>query len=166
MDGNTSLSHTVLIGIGGNVGVVCDTFQQALQALSDTPGVHVQSHSKWIRSTPVGPVPDQADFTNGAAILKTNMQPKALLELLHDIERTLGRRREDEIHWGPRTIDLDLLAFDDLVLSGENIEIPHPRMAQREFVLEPLMEIAPDYIHPILKVTVSELLSQLREKDC
>lgn len=103
---------------------------------------------------------DQPKFINMAAEVETGEEPQRLLEILKSIEKEMGR--EQTFRWGPRTIDLDILFYDDLVMDTPDLRIPHPLMYQREFVLRPLSEIAPDKVHPVLKKTVRELLSELR----
>src|SRR5262249_51390245 len=103
--------------------------------------------------------PGQGLFKNAAAVVETSLQPLALLHLLQDIESRFGRVRL--VRWGQRTLDLDLLLFDDQLIDTPELSLPHPRLATRRFVLEPLAEIAPDAIDPITKRTIAELLSDL-----
>lgn len=105
-------------------------------------------------------VKDQPRFINMALEACTFLGPLNLLQLLKDIERSLGR--EQTIRWGPRTIDLDILFYDDLIFSSEDLIIPHPLLHERMFVLEPLAEISPDRVHPVLKKSVRSLLDTLK----
>ncbi|MGB7291648.1 MAG: 2-amino-4-hydroxy-6-hydroxymethyldihydropteridine diphosphokinase [Thermodesulfobacteriota bacterium] len=141
------------IGIGSNQGNRIDYCRKALRAI--TKFAVIKSLSSVYETEPVGVV-DQPDFINCAVEIETGLGPYALLSRLLDIENELGRKRVGA--GGPRTIDLDLIFYDDLVIQGEELTIPHPRAHLRRFVLEPLREIAPDFIHPILKVSVSRLL--------
>ena len=114
---------------------------------------------------PVGG-PDQDDYLNAAAEIETELQPYELLAITNGIEDACGRERT--VRWGPRTLDIDILMMGDLVMSDEQLTLPHPRMAQREFVLAPLAEIAPRAVHPTTGRDISALLAALRtpEADC
>jgi len=109
---------------------------------------------------PVGPVQD--DFLNGCALLETELEAEALLELLLKTELDFGRVRVE--HWGPRSLDLDLILYGDQVIATERLQVPHPRLAERSFVLTPLAEIAPAWIEPTSGKSISELASQLGEE--
>ena len=154
--------HTVYIGIGSNLGDRKHYLDQAVEQLGKDPYIRVLKVSKYIETEPYGPV-EQPDFLNGAAKLETLYSPKELLSVLHDIEQEAGRKRI--VHWGPRTLDLDILLYDDAVIREEDLYIPHVEMEKRAFVLEPLAEIAPHVVHPLLHRTVSRLLSELKEQD-
>lgn len=148
---------TVHIGIGSNLG---DREQHCLKAirLFSDKGVLVRRRSSMYETEPWG-VKDQPRFVNMAIEGETALTPARLLEVLKMIEDEVGR--VETFRWGPRVIDLDILLYDDLVMSTPELTIPHPRMHEREFVLRPLAEIAPDKTHPVLKKTVKELLSDL-----
>jgi len=148
---------TVHIGIGSNLG---DREEHCLKAIRLFPekGVLVRRRSSVYETEPWG-VKDQARFLNMAIEGETALTPARLLEVLKMIEDEVGR--VETYRWGPRVIDLDILLYDDLVMSTPELTIPHPRMHEREFVLRPLAEIAPDKTHPVLKKTVKELLSDL-----
>ena len=129
-----------VIGIGGNVGDVALAFREALGELDRVPGVHVAAASSLYRTAPVGGV-EQDDFLNAAALLEVTLGPVQLLQLLLATETGHGRTRE--IHWGPRTLDLDLLWQEGVVLAAPGLIVPHPRLHERRFALQPLVEIAP-----------------------
>lgn len=133
-------AHTVYIGFGGNVGDSPAIIACARQALAEIDATAAIGHSSLYLSKPHGPVP-QNDFVNAVSCYRTYLSADRLLQEMQAIEQALGRRRE--VHWGPRTIDLDMLLFDAIELNTEQLRLPHPCLAEREFVLYPLFEIAP-----------------------
>jgi len=135
------------IGLGGNVGDVGAAFDSALGMLTATPGLRVVRASRRYR-TPAWGKTDQPDFINAVAELTTTLAPLELLGALHAVERAHGRDREAETRWGPRTLDLDLLAIEGVVLDSAALTLPHPRAAERAFVLLPWAGIAPDFALP------------------
>ena len=135
------------VGLGGNVGDAPATLREALRELDAIPGTRLQRASRLYRSAAWGRT-DQPDFTNAVAMLRTTLAPRELLDALLGIERAHGRDRARETRWGPRVLDLDLLMHGDLQLDEPGLTLPHPRLAQRAFVLLPLAEIAPDAIVP------------------
>jgi 2-amino-4-hydroxy-6-hydroxymethyldihydropteridine diphosphokinase len=127
------------IGLGANLGEREATIRAALERMAATPAIEVEAVSTLRETDPVGYL-DQPRFLNGAAALKTDLSPRALLERLHEIEGELGRNRAG-LRFGPRTIDLDLLLYGGEQIEENGLEIPHPRLAERRFVLEPLAEL-------------------------
>ncbi|MBL6934490.1 MAG: 2-amino-4-hydroxy-6-hydroxymethyldihydropteridine diphosphokinase [Alphaproteobacteria bacterium] len=155
----------IIIGIGSNLpseiyGAPAANCEAALGVLEER-GLSITKRARWYESAPV-PVSDQPWFVNGAVAVETALSPRSLLELLHDIEHGFGRVRR--VRNEARILDLDLIAYDDLVIEGEEGPVlPHPRMHERAFVLLPLRELAPDWIHPTLKTPIEELVSALPE---
>lgn len=152
--------HTAYIALGSNMGDRKAYLDQAVKALDDRADSRVEKVSGFIETPPYG-VTDQADFLNGCLKLKTLLYPGELLEELGRIEKDAGRERI--IHWGPRTLDLDIIFYDDLVWEEDELCIPHVEMHKRRFVLEPLAEIAPYKRHPVYGKTVKEMLAELAE---
>jgi 2-amino-4-hydroxy-6-hydroxymethyldihydropteridine diphosphokinase len=139
------------IALGGNVGDVRATFERAIAVLCRDQSVRLTTRSSDYRTPPWG-VTDQPPFINAVIAVATNLEPHALLSRMQDCERTLGRDRAKERHWGPRTIDLDLLLYDDRIINDETLTLPHPRMLERAFVLVPFAEIASDRVIGGVKV--------------
>ncbi len=129
------------VGLGSNLGDREGVVRRALELLGSSPGVRVVAVSRLRETDPVGLL-DQPRFVNGAAAVETELDPRALLERLLAVERELGRTRRGP-RFGPRTIDLDLLLFEDLVIEEAGLRVPHPRLHERRFVLEPLAELDP-----------------------
>jgi 2-amino-4-hydroxy-6-hydroxymethyldihydropteridine diphosphokinase len=146
------------IALGGNVGDVRATFDRAIALFCDGVAVRLTARSSDYRTPPWG-VTDQPPFINAVIAVATTLKPHALLQRMQDCERALGRDRAHERHWGPRPIDLDLLAYDDVVLNDATLTLPHPRMFERAFVLVPLAEIAPDRV--IGGIRMREALKQV-----
>ena len=155
--------HTTLaaIALGSNLGDRCAHVREAMVELAWLPVTTTVACSSLIETEPFGPVP-QGKYINAAVLVRTLLTPRALLTGLHEIETKHGRRREVEERWGPRTLDLDLLLYGDLVIEESGLCVPHPRMLARMFVLEPLNEIAGDNRVPPAGVTVCEALAKLK----
>ena len=150
--------HRAYIALGSNLGDKKAYLDQAIKALKQHKECRVQKVSSYLVTEPYGGV-EQDDFLNACLSLDTLLSPEELLDLLHEIEQAAHRERL--IHWGPRTLDLDLLLYDNEVLETEDLIIPHVEMHKRDFVLKPLAEIAPNKRHPILGKTIGELAAQL-----
>lgn len=146
----------VYISFGSNIGDREYQINEALRKLEQIQDTKLKAVSSLYETAPVGGVV-QDDFLNGAAIVETNLTPISFLNEIQRIELELGRERK--IHWGPRTIDLDVLLMDDVVIEHERLKVPHPFMHDRSFVLIPLAEIAPEAVHPVLNKKIKELVT-------
>ncbi|MCR5734066.1 MAG: 2-amino-4-hydroxy-6-hydroxymethyldihydropteridine diphosphokinase [Lachnospiraceae bacterium] len=153
--------HSVYVALGSNQGDKEGYLNAAVSAFEEREDTFLGSLSEYVESKPYGDV-EQDDFLNAVCHIKTLMTPEELLIFLHDTENKLNRERT--IHWGPRTLDLDILMYDDLVMDSEQLTIPHPEMHKRDFVLAPLCEIAPRLRHPVFNRTVTELLDDLKDR--
>lgn len=153
------MASRAMIGLGSNLGDRSATLHEAIRALADHPGIHVERVSTLHETAPVGGPPGQGPYLNAAATLETTLEPEELLRVLHDVEDRLGRVRT--VRWGERTIDLDLLLYDDRIIETPGLTVPHPRLAERRFVLEPLAEIAREAVEPRSGRTVCQLLADL-----
>lgn len=153
--------HQVYVAFGSNMGDKETHIERGLTLLNSYDGVVVEKASDIIRTEPYGGV-EQEEFLNGVAAVKTYLSPWELLDVLHQVEASENRERV--IHWGPRTLDLDIIFYDDLVEDSEELCIPHIDMQNREFVLQPMMELAPYKRHPITGKSVQEMLTELRSK--
>jgi 2-amino-4-hydroxy-6-hydroxymethyldihydropteridine diphosphokinase len=147
----------IAVGLGGNLGNPAHTFNLALDLLSQEPQWHLQKVSSFYRTPAFGP--PQPDYINACALFEVGGTPPMVLEVLQTVENQFGRVRE--IHWGPRTLDLDLLFYDQWVIDTADLTLPHPYMAERGSVLVPLAEIIPHWRHPQKQQTVLELKNQL-----
>ena len=153
---------SVYIGIGSNLGDRQENCLEAVERIGKTSGCQVTSRSSWYLTKPVG-VEDQDWFVNGVASLTTEISPQDLLRRVLDIESDMGRVRREK--WGPRIVDIDILLYGREIIQEENLKIPHPLMHLRRFVLEPIVELAPDLIHPGLGRSMKELLAGLTDED-
>jgi 2-amino-4-hydroxy-6-hydroxymethyldihydropteridine diphosphokinase len=147
---NAAVEHevTAYLGLGGNLGDAAQTLRSARKAIGSSHGIQELACSSLYRSAPLGPS-DQPEYVNAVMAVATSLEPLELLHVLQGIEKAHGRVRTGG-RWGPRTLDLDLLLYDEITLDSEELTIPHPGLAQREFVLYPLAEIAPDLYIPKL----------------
>ena len=145
--------HTAYVALGSNLGDKEANLRRALELLIER-GVEIVKTSTFISTEPYG-VTDQPQFLNGVCEVRTSLEPLELLHTLLDIEQEMGRVRLR--HWGERNIDLDLLLYEDVVMDTPELKLPHPDMQNRDFVLLPLAEIAPELVHPILQKSIEEL---------
>lgn len=150
------------IGLGSNIGDSKCMIERALGAIEGKGLGEVVVTSSLYLTEPVGDK-DQPWFINAVAIIEAECEPASFLDELKKIELELGRKRENERKYGPRTIDLDIIFVDNQIIEEEGLKVPHPRMPERRFVLEPLAEIDPDFRHPVLKKTIKELLVELKD---
>jgi 2-amino-4-hydroxy-6-hydroxymethyldihydropteridine diphosphokinase len=145
------------IGLGSNLGASRAILAAALSTLDTTAGIQVLAQSHWYQTQPIGP--PQPDYLNGCALLQVNHSPPELLNILLTVENQFGRVRTER--WGARSLDLDLLLYADRILSTPELEIPHPRLRERAFVLVPLAEIAPDWIDPVTGLAITTLAEKV-----
>jgi len=148
-----------LIGCGSNTGQRRQQLDRAIELLRFMPGITLLNVSHLRETRPIGGPVGQPSFLNGACLIETDLCPHDVMEMLTAVENTLHRERDQR--WGPRTIDLDLLLYEDIVLEAESLSLPHPRMSTRRFVLEPCVEIAPDVKHPQTGCTLREMLDNI-----
>ncbi len=156
----TRMWHDVYLSTGSNIGNKQKTIEYAIKALDNDKKCKIKKASKLFRSTAYGEV-TQDDFLNGAILMKTLYTPNELLRKIHEIE--ISAKRERKQHWGPRTLDLDIIFYDDLIICTDSLQIPHVDMQNRDFVLQPLSQIAPYFVHPILKKTVQQLYEDVKK---
>ena len=154
--------HKVYLGIGSNLGEKEKNIQNALAYFKEHPLCTLEKVSTLVPTKPYG-VKEQDPFLNGVFCIRTLLTPKELMGSIQEIEEKLQRVRT--MHWGPRTIDVDILLYDDRIYREENIMIPHIEMHKRDFVLKPLAEIAPYAWHPIFKKTIRELWEELQKRE-
>lgn len=155
-------ASTAYIALGSNLGDRRAIIESALARLREHPAIDVCAVSSIIETDPFG-APGQNKYLNAAAELRTNLSPRELLNTCLAIEAAHGRTRTAEQRWGPRLLDIDILLYSDRVIDEPGLHIPHPRMAERRFVLEPLAEIAPRVMHPVLAGTIECLRDRLTD---
>jgi 2-amino-4-hydroxy-6-hydroxymethyldihydropteridine diphosphokinase len=154
------MKHVVYIGIGSNLGDKVSQCERAISEILKVDRHHLLARSSFFKTKPIG-YTAQDWFVNGVIKIETDLKPLPLLRVLKDIESKLGRK--ETFRWGPRTIDLDILFFDREKIELEELQIPHPFLHERQFVLAPLAEIDRTLIHPVLKKSIGELLEDLKE---
>lgn len=159
----------IYIALGGNIGDVRASFLSAIAEIDASIGAVIAVSSLYTTAALFLPgtlaAQDQAPYSNAVISCASDLNPEATLKRLLEIEQHLGRRRESEQRWGPRTIDLDLLAIDSELRNGATLTIPHPELHRRDFVLYPLQEIEPDWIHPGTKKSIARLIEEFEQSD-
>lgn len=148
-----------LLALGSNLGDRQETLEAAVAAITRAPDVRLVKRSRWYATAPIGGPGDQPQFLNGAAVIETTLEAMPLLDLLQGIEARQGRNRR--VRWAARTLDIDLLLHNQQVIQRPGLKLPHPRMSFRPFVLEPAVEVAGEFHHPVLGGTLRMLLAQL-----
>jgi 2-amino-4-hydroxy-6-hydroxymethyldihydropteridine diphosphokinase len=151
--------HRVYLSVGSNLGDKLDNCQKGISLLVESGQCRLLKISRFYRTSPVDFI-DQAWFVNAAVMIGTDLDPLALLDRLLAIQQGMGRK-PDTVRFGPRIVDLDILLFDDRILQTPRLVIPHPRMHKRAFVLQPICDINPTVIHPVMAKTAAQLLDGL-----
>lgn len=156
------MNNIAYIGIGSNVGEKLENCNSALIKIAGLKETRIVAASDWYKNKAMtlNPKEKQPDFINGVVKIETLLDPDTLLGNLKEVEKMLGRKPTEK-KWLPRTIDLDILFFNDEIIDSDILKIPHPKLHKRSFVLRPLCDIEPKLIHPTLKITAEELLSKL-----
>lgn len=160
---NLQVEKDAYIALGSNLGDRELNLLRAVAEIGKLPSCKVTALSPFYETSPVG-VTDQPSFVNAVLRLTTELASHDLLDSLQHIETVIFSRKRT-IRWGARTIDLDLLLYGDEVINGEDLIVPHPRMTERRFVLQPLSDIAPDLVHPVLGKRIADLLAALRSEE-
>lgn len=153
--------HEAFVAFGSNLGDKEKFIDEAIEALSNLPQINIVAISDKIVTEPYGNV-EQDVFLNGVMKIETLLPADELLQILQKVEEHAGRERK--IHWGPRTLDLDIIFYDDNIISEDDLIVPHPDMKNRDFVLKPLMQIAPYKLHPVYRKTISDMYAELMDK--
>ena len=161
------IRHKVYLGLGSNLGNSKQRLLDAIQLISEEIGV-VTKKSSFYTTAALNPADQpemvQPDYVNMVVLCESRLSPSDISKTVHAIEDKLGLNREKKVFWGPREIDIDILAIDDLLISEPGLKVPHPGIESRDFVLCPLAEITPEFIHPLSKTGVSDLINQLKER--
>jgi 2-amino-4-hydroxy-6-hydroxymethyldihydropteridine diphosphokinase len=156
-------AEIAFVALGSNLGDRTGAFEGVIRAIERDPALEIEAASPVYETDPVGPG-DQRPYLNAVVRLRTSLEPTELLDWLLDLERRLGRdRSEGAIRWGPRVIDLDVLFYGNLCIETERLVVPHPRIEERAFVLAPMADIAPDYVHPVLSRDIASLVASCKD---
>ncbi len=150
---------TAFLGLGGNLGEPLAAFRRTRSRLVATPGIGECRSSALYRTPALGGPPGQPDYLNAALMLRTSLTPRDLLCCCQQLEKDAGRQRD--VPWGPRTLDIDLLFYADWQISEPDLVVPHPHLTERHFVLLPLVDLDPDWRHPVAGLKMQELLERL-----
>lgn len=155
--------HKTYVAVGSNMGEKEKQIEKAKLSIKENKQIRNLKSSSLITTKPYGEVQEQEDFLNGMFAFETLFSPQELLDFLQEIEKAANRVRE--VHWGPRTLDLDIILYDNMVVDSETLTIPHADMHNREFVLKPLCQIAPFVRHPLLHKTAAQMYRELRDRE-
>ncbi len=156
--------NTVYISIGSNIGDKLENCFKSIDLLNKYEAVEVVEKSFFYQTQPVDYL-DQDWFVNGVLKISTTLSPEELLEVLHCVEKKSGRKKNGVVRFGPRIIDLDIIFFEDIVYETDDLIIPHPRMHNRCFVLKPICDMIPEFIHPVKKIKMVDLLKNIDSSD-
>jgi 2-amino-4-hydroxy-6-hydroxymethyldihydropteridine diphosphokinase len=154
---------TVYIGIGSNLGDPYKNCMKAIEQIKKDPFSGIKALSPFYRTQPVG-IEGQGWFINAVLCINTGLSSTEIMQMLLDVEKKIGRTRS-EVRWESRVIDLDVLLIGNEIINDKNLIVPHPRMHTRRFVMAPMVDIAPDLIHPVLKKSMREILNEIPETD-
>ncbi len=150
---------TAYLGLGANLGDRLEALRGSRQALQKSPAVKIVASAPLYETAAVGGPARQPPYLNTVLQVETTLEPERLLALCHQIEKDFGRQRQEQ--WGPRTLDLDILFYDSIIRMDIELVLPHPRLHERAFVLFPLADLAPDLTHPVVFLTINELMLRL-----
>jgi 2-amino-4-hydroxy-6-hydroxymethyldihydropteridine diphosphokinase len=160
-DGDHARECVAAIALGANLGDRAAALRFAVHRLDGAPSLHVERRGPIIETAPVGPA-NQPAYLNSAVVVRTTLSPRSLLDVLLMIEQEAGRNRRADERWGPRVLDLDLLLYADTVIDEPGLTVPHPRLHERLFVLDPLAAIAGEWMHPGFERTIADLCASVR----
>ncbi len=152
------------LSLGSNIGDRVSAIQQAVNFLSGDNSIEIVATSSFYETEPWGKK-NQDWFVNAVIAIRTSLSPVELLRVCQNVEEKLGRKRQNEEHWGKRPIDIDILFYDDIVFANEILTIPHKYVHMRAFALVPMLEIKANYVHPVLNKTISELHEELEDPE-
>lgn len=158
--------YHIVVALGANLGKPQLTFKQALQLISEQIGV-VKKISSFIETEPLlhpDNTKQQNNYLNGTCLIETPLEPAQVIDILMKIEKSLGRQRDANQPWAARMIDLDFICADALVINSDKLTLPHPEMHKRDFVLRPMLEIWPEWQHPVLGLKIGTMLRELTQK--